>query len=134
LPDSRVPRLFALCLRKSHDICIEAVDTTLNQAATDVAQLWQKALDQWQVETKEFKNKLKEEDVERLEKVKTAEDIATYIAETTSEFIHWRHPRTKLDDFRSLISNNLGYVQALGQVVADAASAVRMHRQLRYLE
>jgi hypothetical protein len=124
------------CLHKSksHHICVEAVHTTVDQRTTDIARLWQKALDQWQLETKEFKNKLNKEDVERLEKVKSADDVVTYIAATTNEFIRWRHPRTKLDNFRSLVSNNLGYVQALGQFVADAASAVRKHlRGYRYV-
>jgi hypothetical protein len=124
-----------LCLRKpkSHHVCVEAVDTTRDKETTDIAQLWQKAIDQWQIQTKEFKNKLKKEDVERLEMVKTADDVVTYIAETTDEFIYWRHPRTMLDDFRSLVSNSLGYVQAVGQVVADVASAVRKHLRVIYV-
>ena len=129
------PASFKLCLRKSksHHVCVEVSDTIPDKETTDVAQLWQKALDQWQLQTAEFKNKLAKEDVERLEKVKTADDIVTYIAATTNKFIYWRHPRTKLDDFRSVVSNNLGYIQALGQVVADAASAVRKHLRVAFV-
>jgi hypothetical protein len=100
-----------------------ASSATPTEAATDVAHLWQQALDKWQADTKEFKNKLYKEDVERLETVKTVEDVVTYISETRSEFIHWRHDKSKLDNFRTLVKNNLRYVQAIGQVVSDAASA-----------
>lgn len=89
-----------LCLRPKADV------------TSDVGLIWESAVDRYQAITGE--------QIQQLARAKSVAQILEDIDDNEARFKIHRHDGTKLDRFRTLVSQSLSPIQFVGDIVAQA--------------
>lgn len=91
---------------------------------TDLAQLWQKAFIDYNAAVGEkVKKKGCQLNTKGLGLAPNLDSVRSSVDETSKAFNKWRHDGGSLDKVRSIIGDNLGYAQAIGDQIIDSATA-----------
>jgi hypothetical protein len=90
------------------------------KSPTDLAILWRNAFNAYNEKVGDEGKKLK---LDGTELVVSLNGVIGSVESSSKSFRKWRHDGNKLDKVRSIIGENLEYVQAIGDQVIDAATA-----------
>jgi hypothetical protein len=91
---------------------------------TDLAQLWQKAFIDYNAAVGEKAKKREcQLNTKGLGLAPNLDSVRSSVDETSKAFNKWRHDGGSLDKVRSIIGDNLGYAQAIGDQIIDSATA-----------
>jgi len=107
-----------VALASSTDMAtVDPAAETSTDTSNDISAIWKAAMDRYEEETK-----IK---IYSLDRARNVNDILTHIQEREKKFRAHRHDESRTDKFRTLVSKSLGLIDAIGNLVAGAASMVR---------
>ncbi len=86
-------------------------------AIVDFSTIWKVAIDRYEEITMVK--------IQSLARANNVDEILNGIHERERKFKSYRHDGSKLDKFRTLVSNSLNPIKKVGDMVASAASTVR---------
>ena len=87
-------------------------------ASSDFSEIWKIALGRYEKDT--------ETNFQDLDSANNADDVLTHIRESEENFKNHRHPGSKTDKFRKLVSRALVPIDGICSVTAGAVSSVRI--------
>jgi len=90
-----------------------------SESGTDLAQLWEKAIDEYEKKTKKSLKR---------SPVRSMEEVIKSTEEETKDFKAFRHDGGKADKIRTAFKNNMGLIQKVVgaiQILGNAAAVTR---------
>lgn len=88
-----------------------------NSTQSDIGDLWKKAVDEFERTTN---TKL-----DKLSPASNVEEILSIVQSQESRFNTFRHDKSRLDKFRSLVKRSLYPVEQMSKIISSAVTSVR---------